>query len=324
MNLSEFVMNVFMIVGMLVCIIVTAIALFYGTCYFVRILIKTFNAKVKSTTEIMLEDIKEKNIAKKERNKTKREAVKKQKEEKLQLKLESKEEINKMKLQKYQDKLYEKENKNWNKMFGDAPRQEFRDHKINVFEMGKEKEQPEQETDSSEETEKKVDFEPQVITGEDNDFKFSGDLDEDVTTDLSGLNANEEKNEDAEASDSEKSSEETELLTDENSSEKEAEENDETADSQDKNLEENSVNLNELSGESKTEEKSENSENETETEEEKQESALKTEENEPNEESDKQSEDLSPKGIFEEDGKENSHPEEQKGKNKKWPWKKRK
>lgn len=194
MNLSEFVMNVFMIVGMLVCIIVTAIALFYGTCYFVRILIKTFNTKVKTTTELMLEDMKEKNIAKKERNKEKREALKKQKEEKLQLKLESKEEIHKMKLQRYQNKLYAKENKNWEKMFGETPRKEFRDHKIDVFQMGKEK--ASEEENLTDEEEKKVDFEPQIITGEDNDFvKPSGELDEDVTTDLSGsVDTNEETN----------------------------------------------------------------------------------------------------------------------------------
>lgn len=315
MNLSEFVMNVFMIVGMLVCIIVTAIALFYGTCYFVRILIKTFNTKVKSTTELMLEDMKEKNIAKKERNKEKREALKKQKEEKLQLKLESKEEIHKMKLQRYQNKLYAKENKSWEKMFGEGvPRKEFRDHKIDVFEMGKEKSTEEPLID---EEEKKVDFEPQIITGEDNDFvKPSGELDEDVTTDLSGgVNSNEETN-------LPKDENEQDTTIDENSS-------DNTEGQEDLG---DGLNLSEITDTTNEQESSNGEETEetpnadaeqiqTESEvaqgqtDEKQES---TDEIKPRNETEN---DLKPQGIFDEtENKENSIPDNSQEKHKKWHW----
>ena len=320
MNLSEFVMNVFMIVGMLVCIIVTAIALFYGTCYFVRILIKTFNTKVKTTTELMLEDMKEKNIAKKERNKEKREALKKQKEEKLQLKLESKEEIHKMKLQRYQNKLYAKENKNWEKMFGETPRKEFRDHKIDVFQMGKEN--VTEEEPLTDEEEKKVDFEPQIITGEGNDFvKPSGELDEDVTTDLSG---------------SVDSNEETNLPEDDSTQSSSADENS----SDNTNVQEDlgdGLNLSEITDTTNEQESSNGDEEmkdssnadseqiQTESEvaqeqvAEKQESANESEPQNENET------DLKPQGIFDEtEKKENSIQDNSQEKHKKWRWGKKK
>jgi len=124
MDLKTFMMNLFMIIGMIVCVVVTVIALIYGLCYAIKLLFKTFGAKISSSYDVMMEDIREKGIAKKERNKEKRIFNNEHKKEMQKLKLLSEAEVFEMKKRKYRDKLRHKENKAWSKLYGDTePRQ---------------------------------------------------------------------------------------------------------------------------------------------------------------------------------------------------------
>ena len=43
MDMNQIVMYVFMFIGMVVCVVVTAIALVWVTCFVVRMLVKSFN-----------------------------------------------------------------------------------------------------------------------------------------------------------------------------------------------------------------------------------------------------------------------------------------
>lgn len=118
MDLNNVVMNIFMFIGMIVCITVTAIALVYGVCVVVKILVKTFGLRVSSTCELMIEGIKEKKEAKKEKKKELRAAKREQQKELQKLKLESIARVGEMKKRKYQEKLIAKENKSYEKIFG--------------------------------------------------------------------------------------------------------------------------------------------------------------------------------------------------------------
>lgn len=119
LDLKEFVMTVFMIIGAVVSVIVTLIALVYGTFFIVRLLAKTFSLRVSSSIELMSDSIQEKKLEKKERKKQEREAKFEQKRELHKLKLESIARIGEMKRKKYQQKLTKKEDKTYEKMFGE-------------------------------------------------------------------------------------------------------------------------------------------------------------------------------------------------------------
>lgn len=120
MDLKTFVMNIFMVIGMIVCVVVTTIALIYAVCYAVKLLFKTFGAKISSSYDIMMEDIREKNLAKKQRKKEKRIFDAEQKREMQNLKLLSEAEVFEMKKKRYRDKLRDKENKAWIKLFNES------------------------------------------------------------------------------------------------------------------------------------------------------------------------------------------------------------
>lgn len=121
MDMKSFVMYCFMIIGILVCVVVSAIALVWTTCFVVRILIKSFKTKVNSFCEIAVEDIKEKSALKKEIKRKLRLAQKEQKEEALKIKLKSDKRIAEMKLKKLEEKLKAKESKLSLKFFGNYP-----------------------------------------------------------------------------------------------------------------------------------------------------------------------------------------------------------
>lgn len=119
LDLKEFVMTVFMIIGAVVSVVVTVIALTYGICFIVKLLVKTFSARVSSSIELMSDSIHEKKLEKKERKRQEREAKFEQKRELHKLKLESIARIGEMKRKKYRNKLGKKEDKTYEKMFGE-------------------------------------------------------------------------------------------------------------------------------------------------------------------------------------------------------------
>lgn len=124
MDLKQFMMNLFMIIGIVVCVVVTVIALIYAVCYAVKLLFKTFGAKITASYEVMMEDIRENKIAKKERKKEMRTFNNEHKKEMQKIKLLSEAEVFEMKKRKYRDKLRDKENKAWFKLYGETePRQ---------------------------------------------------------------------------------------------------------------------------------------------------------------------------------------------------------
>jgi len=118
MDLKTFVMYVFMSIGIIVCVVVTSIALVWVTCFVVRLLVKTFGTKVGSYTEIVVEDIKEKSKVKRELKEQERQAQKEHKEELLKVRLESKKRLNDMKKKKLEEKLRAKEAQKSLKLFG--------------------------------------------------------------------------------------------------------------------------------------------------------------------------------------------------------------
>ena len=117
--------DTFTFIGMIVCILITLIAIVWLTCFFVKLLVKTFNVRVGKSYEIMVEDITKKSEAKKERNEIKRKAAFEQKMELLNMKLESKARVHEMKKQKLDNELNEKENKQKIKLFGEKVVENF-------------------------------------------------------------------------------------------------------------------------------------------------------------------------------------------------------
>ena len=68
----EWLVDIFTFIGMIVCVIVTLIAIVWLTCFFVKLLVKTFNVRVGKSYDLMVEDITKKAEAQKERNQIKR------------------------------------------------------------------------------------------------------------------------------------------------------------------------------------------------------------------------------------------------------------
>lgn len=111
--------NIFTFIGVVVCILVTLIAIVWLTCFFVKLLVKTFNVRIGKSYDLMVEDITKKSDAKKERNEKKRQAKFEQKNELLNMKLESKQKIHEMKKFKLSEKLEAQEKSTKEKLFGE-------------------------------------------------------------------------------------------------------------------------------------------------------------------------------------------------------------
>ena len=106
----EWLVDTFTIIGMVVCILVTLIALVWVVCYAVKLLTKTFSVKVGASYDIIVEDIKKKAEAKKQRKEIKRNKQAERKMELLNMKEESRDKVHEMKKQKLGEKLEGKEN----------------------------------------------------------------------------------------------------------------------------------------------------------------------------------------------------------------------
>jgi len=115
----EWATNIFLFIGIAVCVIITLIAIVWLTCFFVKLLVKTFSVRVGKSYDLMVEDITKKAEAKKERNEIKRNAKAAQKKELLNMKLENKERIHEMKKYKLSEKLDNKEKMIKGRLFGE-------------------------------------------------------------------------------------------------------------------------------------------------------------------------------------------------------------
>ncbi len=113
----EWLVDTFTVIGMVVCILVTLIALAWVVCYAVKLLVKTFSVKVDASYDIIVEDINKKKEAKKIRKEIKRNKQTERKLELLNMKEESRDKVHEMKKQKLADKLEVKENAEAKKMF---------------------------------------------------------------------------------------------------------------------------------------------------------------------------------------------------------------
>lgn len=152
--------NLFTFIGMVVSILVTLIAIVWLTCFFVKLLVKTFNVRVGKSYDLMVEDITKKAEAKKERNELKRQAAFEHKKELLNMKLESKAKIHEMKKEKLADKLEAKEQAQKVKLFGDEAEnikieKIVPEQKEEVVEEIEVVEEPKQEKSSRKKTSKK-------------------------------------------------------------------------------------------------------------------------------------------------------------------------
>ncbi len=127
----QWAVDLFTGIGMAVCILVTLIAIVWLTCFFVKLLVKSFGDKVGKSYELMVEDITKKAEAKKVRNEKKRQAKFEQKTELLNMKLESKARLHEMKKFKLSEKLEQTENVTKIKLFGeDAKNMKFEAKKV--------------------------------------------------------------------------------------------------------------------------------------------------------------------------------------------------
>ena len=119
---AKWVVDIFTFIGVTVSIIVTLIAIVWLTCFFVKLLVKTFGVRVGKSYEIMVEDINKKAAAKQERKELARHEKFAQKMELLNMKLESRARIHEMKKAKLEGTLSAKEAEVKVKLFGeDAP-----------------------------------------------------------------------------------------------------------------------------------------------------------------------------------------------------------
>ncbi len=119
---AKWVVDIFTFIGVSVSIIVTLIAIVWLTCFFVKLLVKTFGVRVGKSYEIMIEDINKKAAAKQERKELARQEKFAQKMELLNMKLESRARIHEMKKTKLEGTLDAKEAEAKVKLFGeDAP-----------------------------------------------------------------------------------------------------------------------------------------------------------------------------------------------------------
>ena len=118
-NNWEWASNIFMFIGIAVCVLITLIAIVWLTCFFVKLLVKTFGVRVGKSYDLMVEDITKKSESKKERNEIKRNAKAEQKKELLTMKLESKARVHEMKKKKLAESLEGKERIQKAKLFGE-------------------------------------------------------------------------------------------------------------------------------------------------------------------------------------------------------------
>lgn len=116
----QWVVDIFTFIGIAVSIIIALIAIVWLTCFFVKLLVKTFGLRVGKSYDLMVEDINKKAEAKKERNEKKRSEKLAQKMEILNMKLESKARVHEMKKAKLEEKLDAKEAGAKTKLFGDG------------------------------------------------------------------------------------------------------------------------------------------------------------------------------------------------------------
>ena len=118
----QWVVDIFTFIGVAVSIIIALIAIVWLTCFFVKLLVKTFGARVGKSYDLMIEDINKKAAAKQERKELARQEKFAQKMELLNMKLESKARIHEMKREKLEGTLSAKEAEAKVKIFGeDAP-----------------------------------------------------------------------------------------------------------------------------------------------------------------------------------------------------------
>lgn len=103
--------SIFTFIGMAFCIIVSIVALFWLTCFIVRLLIKTFKTQVQNSYDVFVENSSAKTTSKKERNAIKRAGRDARKMEILKMKEESRDRIHQLKVDKLGIKLNENENK---------------------------------------------------------------------------------------------------------------------------------------------------------------------------------------------------------------------
>ena len=115
----QWVVDIFTFIGISVSIIIALIAIVWLTCFFVKLLVKTFGLRVGKSYDLMVEDINKKAEAKKTRNEMKRNAKLAQKMELLNMKLESKERVHEMKKAKLEGTLSAKEAEAKVKLFGE-------------------------------------------------------------------------------------------------------------------------------------------------------------------------------------------------------------
>ena len=97
--------DIFTFIGIVVCIVAASVALVWLTCFVVKLLVKTFGAKVGESYDVFVEDMKKKAESKRERNAKKRAEKDAQKMELLNMKLELKARVHEMKKQKLQEKF---------------------------------------------------------------------------------------------------------------------------------------------------------------------------------------------------------------------------
>ena len=142
--------DIFTFIGIVVCIVAASVALVWLTCFVVKLLIKTFGAKVGESYDVFVEDMKKKAENKKARNAKKREEKDAQKMELLNMKLESKARVHEMKKQKLQEKLDRVENAQKEKLFGVT--EEPAEEKVEVQVV----EEPAEEVESEVKEEKKT------------------------------------------------------------------------------------------------------------------------------------------------------------------------
>lgn len=119
MDFQRFIWYFFAVVGIVICFILALFSLIWSICFIVRVMFKSFGAKVGTMTDIAVEDIKERAELKREVKRRIRAAKKEHKEQSLALKIQSMERINAMKRKKYDKKLQDKEMKYSIKTFGE-------------------------------------------------------------------------------------------------------------------------------------------------------------------------------------------------------------
>jgi len=128
----QWVVDIFTFIGISVSVIIALIAIVWLTCFFVKLLVKTFGLRVGKSYDLMVEDINKKAEEKKIRKEMKRSAKLNQKMELLNMKLESKERVHEMKKAKLEGTLSAKEAEAKVKLFGEDAKNYVADKKPKV------------------------------------------------------------------------------------------------------------------------------------------------------------------------------------------------